>query len=141
MARFKNHDRLQLWRSAARNRLRASGVMRAAQDLGIRDRPTEPVAIAQAARGGAVQELINHALMPPWCKPPALGDLPLTVITARAQNRGIREPVWQEMQTELVALSTRSTQVFAENAGHHINRDDPEFLVWVLRDVSTELRG
>lgn len=77
MARFKYHDRLQLWRSAARDRLRASGVMRAAQDLGIRDRPTEPVVIAQAVRGGAVQELINHALIPPWYTPPNLGDLPL----------------------------------------------------------------
>lgn len=34
----------------------------------------------------------------------------------------------------------RNTQIVAANAGHHIKRDDPEFLVHVLRDMIAELR-
>lgn len=46
----------------------------------------------------------------------------------------------QEMQKHLLALSPRNTQIVAANAGHHIKRDDPEFLVHVLRDMIAELR-
>lgn len=144
LAPLKNHERLDLWRRAVRCRLRPLGLIRVAQDLGIRERPTDPAAIiAQRSRcwRADAQELISHALTRPWSTPPDLGDLPVTVITAGAAGRGHREPVWREMQAELVALSSRSTHIVAEHCGHHINRDDPDFLTQALRDVITQLRG
>lgn len=91
LAPFKDHERFQLWRRAARCRLTPLGLIRAAQDLGIRERPTDLAAIiAQSSRCSRAdaQELINHALTTPWSEPPDLGDLPLTVITAGAAGRG-----------------------------------------------------
>ncbi|MGH3840963.1 MAG: alpha/beta fold hydrolase [Pseudonocardiaceae bacterium] len=140
---FKNHERVQLWRRAARCRLKPLGLIRITQDLGIRARPTDPAAIiAQTSRcrRADAQELINHALTMPWSTPPDLGDLPLTVITAGAAGRGRRQPVWLQMQAELVGLSTHSTQLVAENAGHHINHDDPDFLIQALREAIIDLR-
>lgn len=67
-----------------------------------------------------------------------LGQVPLTVITADRHEPPERD-VWFDMQRELAALSTASTHVIAENAGHHIHLDDPDTVISeVLRLVTGE---
>lgn len=53
------------------------------------------------------------------------GDLPLIVLTAKLNNG----PGWEEMQTDLLQLSSNSRQLFAENSGHNIQVDEPEAAV------------
>ncbi len=143
LAPFRDYRPYYL-RLAAWKLLRPRGLIRVAQDLGFRERPTGPVAaIAQTARQARAdaQELLSHALTGPSATPPDLRDLRLLVITAGDRLPGGYEAAWRELQSELVALSTRGTQIFAEHAGHHIHRDDPDFMVQVLRDVIAELRA
>lgn len=143
LAPFKQqNERIHLLIRAIRHRLKSSGFVRAAKGLGIGERPMEPPEVISQAvrcRRAGAQELIGHALTMPWAQPPRLGDLPLTVLTAGAVDRGGREPVWREMQAELAALSTRSTHHVAEHSGHHINHDDPDFVVQALRNAIAEL--
>lgn len=135
--------RLQYWRRAAQAQLRPLGLICAGQDLGIRERPTDPadvMAQTSRCRRADIQEMIGHALTKPGTAPPYLAGLPLTVLTAGPARREQWYPVWREMQAELAALSTRSTHIVTEHSGHHINRDDPDFLIQALREVITELR-
>lgn len=55
----------------------------------------------------------------------SFGDLPLIVLTAK----GNTNPGWPEWQAELLQLSSNSEQIFAENSGHTIQRDEPEAAV------------
>jgi pimeloyl-ACP methyl ester carboxylesterase len=64
--------------------------------------------------------------------PPALGALPLAVITAGGQVA----PGWREMQAELAALSADSTHSTAEGAGHYVHLDKPELVVQAIRDMA-----
>jgi hypothetical protein len=41
------------------------------------------------------------------------------VVPQEARRSGGYLAAWRELQAELAALSTRSTQIFAEHAGHH----------------------
>jgi pimeloyl-ACP methyl ester carboxylesterase len=143
LAPFKDHDRLKLCRRGARRLLTPLGLIRVARDLGIRKRPSDPVGIMEQTwrwHRAAAQELIAHALTRPGTKPPELGDLPVMVLTAGAVGRGDYEPVWQQMQRELAVLSTCSTNLFAERSGHHINRDDPDFIVQASLDMINDYR-
>jgi pimeloyl-ACP methyl ester carboxylesterase len=76
-----------------------------------------------------VRELLMLAR--PAGRPPVLGSLPLTVVTA-----GRRVPGWMEMQEELASLSSDSSHVVADGAGHLVQTDDPEFVVQVIRDLA-----
>jgi pimeloyl-ACP methyl ester carboxylesterase len=72
----------------------------------------------------------------------SLGDKPLVVMT-----RGREQPPpwasqelaarmlsrWQELQTDLVDLSTNSVYVIARSSGHYIQRDDPRLVVAAVR--------
>lgn len=74
-----------------------------------------------------------------------LGNLPLVVL-----SRGLAEPlsglspaenqqneqVWQELQNELVALSTNSQHVIAEKSGHSIPLQQPELVVESIRQLA-----
>jgi pimeloyl-ACP methyl ester carboxylesterase len=64
--------------------------------------------------------------------PRSLGAIPLTVITAGADEI----PGWREMQAELAALSTRSTRMTAEGSGHYVHLDDPDLVVRAIRDLA-----
>lgn len=79
-----------------------------------------------------------------------LGELPLVVLTAERalefetlDAMGLRpdqvEPIWTELQEELVSLSTRSTHVIAEESGHHIHLDRPDTIVTAIRMVLTRI--
>lgn len=74
----------------------------------------------------------------------SFGDLPLVVI-----SRGMSDPLpgfseaeaqqyeqaWQVMQSELVALSTNSRQVIAEQSGHYIQLQQPQLVIEAVVQV------
>lgn len=76
-----------------------------------------------------------------------LGDLPLAVISSserdpnypdgsrgqRARSRFYRG--WIQLQDELAALSAESVHVTAANAGHHVQRDDPDLVASSISDL------
>ncbi len=79
----------------------------------------------------------------------SLGDMPLAVLS---HDPGTPQPdlpedlvkptndAWQQMQTELAHLSTRSTQVIAKNSGHYIQLDHPEVVVDAVRSIVDQVR-
>ena len=88
----------------------------------------------------------------------SLGDLPLVVITQNPDARGLgyrdyaaMEPfpeetdakirrIWQDLQSELVGLSSNSTQVFAQG-GHGIPIEEPQLVVDAILKLVTEIRS
>jgi pimeloyl-ACP methyl ester carboxylesterase len=78
----------------------------------------------------------------------SLGDIPLIVLTRGPVRdgeapRGLSptlyqefERIWRdELQADMVRLSTRGSQRFANHAGHAIPQEEPEAVVNALRDV------
>jgi pimeloyl-ACP methyl ester carboxylesterase len=74
-----------------------------------------------------------------------LGDTPLVVLSrspsaARPQGlppdlaAGIEE-VWCGLQRDLLNLSTRSTQIVATHAGHHVQLDEPYLVIRTILDL------
>jgi pimeloyl-ACP methyl ester carboxylesterase len=73
-----------------------------------------------------------------------LGNLPLIVI-----SRGYWEPmpgfsdaenqqawqIWQEMQSELLSLSSNGRQIIARESGHNIQLEQPGLVIKVIKDV------
>lgn len=143
LAAFKEtrYERLSLIHRAIVRRFTPLGLIRVAQWLGFTERPTVPAeCLAHTARSqrANAQELLCHAFTKPGTQAAPLGDLPLTVLTAGPARRDRWYDMWRTMQTELARLSTRSTHIFAEHAGHHIHHDDPDLVVRVLREVITQ---
>jgi len=132
-------------RRAARYLLTWNGVRRAAVEVGLRPKfrrdaelqyVPEVVAAAVATsltsshRRAAAQELLGVAPSMAEVRAQAghLGDLPLTVLTAGATNRGeLVEPIWQEMQREFARLSHDSRHHIVADSGHFIQHDAPAF--------------
>jgi hypothetical protein len=57
-----------------------------------------------------------------------VGDLPLIVL-----SRGLDpDPEWQQMQAELLQLSTNSRQLIADTSGHSIQLDQPEAAIGAI---------
>jgi pimeloyl-ACP methyl ester carboxylesterase len=87
--------------------------------------------------------------------PGRFGRLPMLVLTSTAdwdwrggvaigkaaEERRRFYAAWWPMQLEIVALSEDSHHVVAERAGHHIHRDDPEFVIQQIRGFLGRLRG
>lgn len=82
----------------------------------------------------------------------SLGDRPTIVLTA-AKARSLAElpagfteeyleesgAVWQELQTELAALSSESQHIISQQSGHLMYFDQPDLIVEAIRDVLTQL--
>jgi pimeloyl-ACP methyl ester carboxylesterase len=104
-------------------------------------RAAKAVSLTAKQRRAVVRELL--LLARPQGRPQDLGDLPLTVLSAgnasRRQWEGWR--TWCELQDELAALSSRSTHVYAVNAGHHVHLDDPGVVVQAICDLVGRCRG
>jgi pimeloyl-ACP methyl ester carboxylesterase len=64
------------------------------------------------------------------------GDLPLIILTGKLNDR----QGWQELQTELLQLSSTSEQVFAQNSGHIIQSDAPEAAVAAILQMVEQVR-
>ena len=68
----------------------------------------------------------------------SFGALPLIVL-----SRGLivgQDQDWQRMQTELVALSSSSHQLFADESGHNIEFDQPEAAVGAIDKMVEQTR-
>jgi pimeloyl-ACP methyl ester carboxylesterase len=76
----------------------------------------------------------------------SLGDIPLVVLTRGLptdpdllglsdEEAQQGEAVWDELQAELAALSSKGKQVIAEESGHYIHLDQPELVIDAIRDV------
>lgn len=64
------------------------------------------------------------------------GDLPLIVL-----SRGLDlDPDWQSMQAELLQLSSKSQQRFADRSGHNIELDQPEAAVGAIATMVEQIR-
>ena len=74
----------------------------------------------------------------------SFGNLPLIVLSAgrdetiaflsHAENQQ-RWEVWQGLQSELVALSSNSKQVIAEQSGHNIQLDQPDLVIDSVQEM------
>ena len=88
--------------------------------------------------------------------PQPLGDLPLLVLTAgrgmaldpQLSRTGVPveaaaewDSVWLQLQRELVALSTTSTQRTVEDAGHFIQLDRPDAVVDAIGELVETVQG
>jgi pimeloyl-ACP methyl ester carboxylesterase len=81
-----------------------------------------------------------------------LGDIPLVVLSTSEpeipESFGLSvdeadqvRAVWDEMQGELAALSSRGERVFAEGSSHYIQFDQPELVINAIREVVEACRG
>ena len=128
---------------------RILGIRRFASDLGVlrqldadlaREVPAEfapaarAIALSTRQRRVAVRETLM--LGRSSGQPPALGPLPLAVVTA-----GRQPPGWARLQEELAGLSSRATHLIAEKAGHYVHLDEPDLIVRVIRDVVRQASG
>ena len=79
-------------------------------------------------------------------QPTTLGDMPLVVLTRGLspdpnlpglsdEDAQQAEAVWNELQTEMVALSSNGKQVIAEESGHLVQVDQPELVIDAIGDV------
>lgn len=66
----------------------------------------------------------------------SFGAVPLIVLTARLNEM----TGWQDMQTELLQLSSHSQQIVADHSGHNIQREQPEAAVEALTKMVQQLR-
>jgi pimeloyl-ACP methyl ester carboxylesterase len=88
--------------------------------------------------------------------PISLGDLPLIVLSAGATYAELpevvvmsigedviaqMEQVSQELQQELVGLSSQGEQVIAEQSGHFIQWDQPELVIDAIRKLVEQVGG
>jgi pimeloyl-ACP methyl ester carboxylesterase len=79
----------------------------------------------------------------------SLGNMPLAVLSHDPDmpQPGLPEDLvkpandaWQQMQQELVHLSTSGTQVIAKNSGHYIQLDRPDLVIAAVRQVVDQAR-
>jgi pimeloyl-ACP methyl ester carboxylesterase len=87
-------------------------------------------------------------------EPPAtLGDLPLLVLSQGDEPKGIetfgisdeqaraQRVVWDELQNELAALSSRGRRLIAGESGHMIQLQQPQLVIDAVADLLAELRN
>lgn len=86
------------------------------------------LALSSRFRRMAAGEL--SMMIRPHGRPPSLGSLPLTVITAAG-----KAPTWNQLQAELAALSADSEHITASHAGHFIHLDEPDLVIKSIQDL------
>lgn len=84
--------------------------------------------------------------------PTSLGGLPLVVLSQGKEPEGVeaigltveaareQRKVWNVLQDELTALSTRGRRIVATRSGHVIQFDQPQLLIDAVADLVLELR-
>ena len=83
----------------------------------------------------------------------SLGDRPLVVLTAAKPKKSDDYPsgltkeniqqtdtIWQELQAELVNLSSRSQHIISTDSGHFMYWDQPELIIDAVCHVVNELQ-
>jgi pimeloyl-ACP methyl ester carboxylesterase len=168
---FLTRGRGQWLLRVVRWRLRPLGLVRLADDLGIRQQITGqarriyPHDVAAAGRAFMLSsrqrraDVSEMAHLGRSCNEARacladLGTLPLAVITSsehvpghapdsRTAQRRSRwyTTTWSVLQAEFADLSRNSSHTVAEQAGHHIHRDDPGLVTGILRDLANLARN
>jgi pimeloyl-ACP methyl ester carboxylesterase len=71
-----------------------------------------------------------------------LGDLPLKVMVAgqRAENDFPPQAAWEEVQKDLLSLSTNSERIDVPDSGHFIQLEQPNSLVEAIRQVVDQVK-
>ena len=107
--------------------------------------PLTPPDLTNSAEGIDLQA--NAALLR---KAKGLGDKPLIVLTASPTSTDPMIPptqqkevnrIHQELQRELLGLSTNSRQVIATKAGHNIQREEPQLIIDAVIEVVKQVRN
>jgi pimeloyl-ACP methyl ester carboxylesterase len=139
-------------RVAARRQVRILGMRRLAAALGLvrgldaeiaREAPPEhagaqrAILLSSRRRRVAVREMLMAARI--RGEPPALGSIPLTVLT-RAAGTEERWSVWTQLQDELASLSTDTVHIRAERGGHYLHLDNPDLVIQAIRDLVRRCR-
>jgi pimeloyl-ACP methyl ester carboxylesterase len=72
----------------------------------------------------------------------SFGALPLAIVTAGKREYLDEDSwrTWQEIQRGLTALSTRSTQTFANQSSHHVPFGEPHVVAAAVRGIVDETR-
>jgi pimeloyl-ACP methyl ester carboxylesterase len=79
-----------------------------------------------------------------------IGDKPLVVLTASPtstdpmispEQQQEFNRLHQELQRQLLGLSTNARQVIATKAGHNIQRDEPRLVIDAVLDVVKQVRA
>jgi len=110
---------------------------------GFRDGPDEPV-MGEWFNFPANSKLFQHL--------PQLGDKPLVVLTrdpgtvttggpVPREWESVTGPVWQQLQDELAGMSSNTTHVVVEHAGHNIQLDSPDSVVDAILGVVKQVRA
>jgi pimeloyl-ACP methyl ester carboxylesterase len=82
--------------------------------------------------------------------PQNLGTLPIVVITAAFDGRGVRyskaelpkQPQgWLDLQDDLARLSSRSEHIVAKRSGHYIHHDEPDLVVDTIHKMVETARA
>ncbi|MFS0861966.1 alpha/beta fold hydrolase [Fredinandcohnia sp. 179-A 10B2 NHS] len=63
----------------------------------------------------------------------SLGDIPVTIISAREEETNNKE--WQRQQDQFLQLSTNSKRVIVENSSHYIHHDQPELVIKEIKNL------
>jgi pimeloyl-ACP methyl ester carboxylesterase len=121
--------------------VRLSGIVK--RQIGYSPAPDhlKPRLIALYEQSHVIQTMLNESesftLDTQSEQPPAsLGDLPLIVLTSGERASSAEEQeARDDMQRELVALSTNSKQVIAAASGHGIPHDQPELLLSSVKEL------
>jgi succinyl-CoA synthetase beta subunit len=66
----------------------------------------------------------------------SLGAVPLIVLS----RGGAPDSEWQEMQTDLLHLSSQSQHVIADRSGHNIQLDQPEVAAEAIVTIVEQVR-
>jgi pimeloyl-ACP methyl ester carboxylesterase len=154
---------------AAQWRLTPLGLVRLADDLGVRRQitgqarriyPPDAAAAGRAfmlssrQRRADVSEMahISRSCNQARACLAGLGTFPLAVVTSSehdpghapgspaARKRSRWYGTWSVLQAEFADLSRNSSHTIAERSGHHIHRDDPALVTGILRDLASRAR-
>ena len=70
-------------------------------------------------------------------RPPSLNDMPSGATAELVEQM---ELVWQELQKEHAARSSRGRQIIATESGHYIHIDQPQLVIEAVRQVVEQAR-
>lgn len=159
--------RIPLWRNAIAGKLRLYRTLAPLSSFGLlaftpgnvpnRGMPDDVLAqyraIAVSTKyfqtGVAENEAFENNLAEVHAANVSLGDMPLIVISrgywdpmpgfSDAENQQAWQ-IWQEMQVELLSLSSNSRQIIATESEHNIQLQQPELVIDVIIDVVEVVR-
>ena len=80
----------------------------------------------------------------------SFGDIPLIVITGASPTYNDMYPeefreemalLWNELQSDLLSLSTDSRQILAPESGHYVQLDQPDIVIREIRNIISDIQN